>query len=82
MISLLARAAARIREAIHPLSGTSPVDGAPPGPTCPICSAANSAGTRFCGQCGTSLVPAKCASCGTKLTVGVKFCSQCGNPRV
>lgn len=65
-----------------PYSGNLPSSGAPSGPTCPNCGAANSVGTRFCGQCGTSLAIAKCASCKAELGVGVKFCAQCGNPRL
>jgi class 3 adenylate cyclase/tetratricopeptide (TPR) repeat protein len=34
---------------------------------------------KFCGQCGTKLVPA-CAQCGAELPPGFKFCGACGAP--
>lgn len=51
---------------------------------CPTCGAANAAGTKFCGECGTKLeVPQQpevkiCAGCGAELAPGLKFCGECG----
>ncbi|WP_238212848.1 zinc-ribbon domain-containing protein [Caballeronia novacaledonica] len=47
---------------------------------CPKCSAANAEGSRFCGQCGTSIVPQTCSQCNQTLAQGAKFCSACGTP--
>jgi class 3 adenylate cyclase/tetratricopeptide (TPR) repeat protein len=44
---------------------------------CPACGAANEAGRKFCGECGTSLARA-CPSCGTANAQTVKFCGECG----
>lgn len=55
--------------------------GTPPGLACPQCGTVNPAGSRFCGQCGSSFAPAKCAACGTELAAGAKFCPGCGKPR-
>jgi class 3 adenylate cyclase/tetratricopeptide (TPR) repeat protein len=44
---------------------------------CPRCSAENSAGMRFCGQCGASL-GAVCPSCGFGNPTEHRFCGQCG----
>ena len=49
------------------------------GITCPQCKAINPNGARFCGQCGTSLVPASCTKCSSVIPIGAKFCAQCGN---
>jgi len=46
---------------------------------CPRCSAENSAGMKFCGQCGAPLGPA-CPSCGASNPAEHKFCGQCGAP--
>jgi membrane protease subunit (stomatin/prohibitin family) len=49
------------------------------------CGAVNTADSRFCGQCGGTLVQrcmlsggTKC-SCGYTNAQGQKFCSECGN---
>src|SRR5262249_53490463 len=47
--------------------------------TCPRCRVDNPAGTKFCGQCGASLVSG-CPSCGATNPPGNKFCGQCGTP--
>jgi len=44
---------------------------------CPRCSADNSAGMRFCGQCGGPLGNA-CPSCGSSNPPEHRFCGQCG----
>lgn len=44
---------------------------------CPNCQFENPPGTRFCGQCGTSLAQA-CPSCGTHNPEGFLFCGTCG----
>ena len=44
---------------------------------CPSCGAANDAGRKFCGECGTSLA-LTCAACGTANPPSVKFCGECG----
>ena len=46
---------------------------------CPRCSADNSAGMKFCGQCGAPL-GAACPSCGAGNPPDHKFCGQCGAP--
>ncbi|HET7743802.1 MAG TPA: zinc-ribbon domain-containing protein, partial [Gaiellaceae bacterium] len=46
---------------------------------CPSCGAANEAGRKFCGECGTSLA-LTCAACGTANPPSVKFCGECGAP--
>ena len=46
---------------------------------CPRCSADNSAGMKFCGQCGAPLGGA-CPSCGSSNPPDHKFCGQCGAP--
>ena len=46
---------------------------------CPRCSADNSAGMRFCGQCGAPLGVA-CPSCGAGTPPESRFCGQCGAP--
>ena len=44
---------------------------------CPRCSADNSAGMRFCGQCGAPLGVA-CPSCGASNPPEHRFCGHCG----
>ena len=44
---------------------------------CARCSADNSAGMKFCGQCGAPLGGA-CPSCGSSNPAEHKFCGQCG----
>ena len=50
---------------------------------CPKCGAQNVAGTKFCGNCGTSLAPVAkvaCPKCGAELPETMKFCGNCGSP--
>ncbi len=44
---------------------------------CPRCGTANSAGRRFCAECGSPLALA-CSSCGFSNEPAVKFCGGCG----
>src|SRR5262245_48491917 len=44
---------------------------------CARCGTTNSAGRRFCAECGSALAVA-CASCGFSNEPGVKFCGGCG----
>jgi arabinofuranosyltransferase len=44
---------------------------------CPRCGTANSAGRRFCADCGSPL-SIVCPSCGYSNEPGVKFCGGCG----
>ena len=44
---------------------------------CSRCGTANSAGRKFCLECGTSFAAA-CPSCGTANEPGAKFCGECG----
>jgi len=46
---------------------------------CPRCGANNTAGMKFCGQCGAPLGSA-CPSCGASNPSEHKFCGQCGTP--
>ncbi len=46
---------------------------------CPRCSADNSAGMKFCGQCGAAL-GSPCPSCGSGNPPDHRFCGQCGAP--
>jgi class 3 adenylate cyclase len=46
---------------------------------CPRCSADNSAGMRFCGQCGAPLGMG-CPSCGAGNPPEHRFCGLCGAP--
>jgi membrane protease subunit (stomatin/prohibitin family) len=49
---------------------------------CSKCGASNSAGVKFCNECGakmetdTQTVP--CVKCGAQLQSGAKFCTECG----
>ncbi|UCH70835.1 MAG: SPFH domain-containing protein, partial [Candidatus Bathyarchaeota archaeon] len=50
---------------------------------CQNCGAKNSAGTKFCGNCGKSLAPVakvKCPKCGAEVPSTMKFCGECGSP--
>ena len=55
--------------------------GSPP-PTqqvsCPKCSTSNDVQSRFCQQCGGSLVGGACSGCNQPLKPGDKFCAKCG----
>jgi len=44
---------------------------------CPRCGTANSAGRRFCAECGSPLA-LTCPGCGFSNEPGVKFCGGCG----
>jgi class 3 adenylate cyclase/ribosomal protein L40E len=46
---------------------------------CAKCGHDNSAGARFCEECGAQL-GLVCANCGAQLSPTAKFCSECGNP--
>src|SRR5205823_11433213 len=48
-----------------------------PGMKCARCNADNSAGMKFCGQCGAPL-DFTCPSCGAANPPAHKFCGQCG----
>ena len=55
----------------------------PGGTVCPSCGTSNTAGTKFCGQCGAQLetgAPMICPQCGASAAPGVKFCPECGAP--
>src|SRR6266508_2893129 len=44
---------------------------------CPRCGTTNSAGRRFCAECGSPLA-LTCSGCGFSNEPGVKFCGGCG----
>jgi membrane protease subunit (stomatin/prohibitin family) len=49
--------------------------------TCPACATENTAGAKFCTNCGAALPAAEphtCAGCGAALPGGAKFCAACG----
>ena len=64
---------------------------APEGVVCSACGAVNSAGVKFCRECGNKMeIPAPapepveeakrfCTACGTEVAAGVRFCPECGN---
>jgi uncharacterized membrane protein YvbJ len=45
--------------------------------TCPQCNFNNREGSRFCGQCGSSLVK-YCPQCGHQMPVSASVCESCG----
>ncbi|MDQ3323409.1 MAG: SPFH domain-containing protein [Acidobacteriota bacterium] len=47
---------------------------------CPNCGKSNSAGTKFCNDCGAKMEASQvpCVKCGAELREGAKFCSECG----
>ena len=46
---------------------------------CGECGSQNSAGQKFCGNCGKPLqVDATCPKCGTRNVAGTRFCGNCG----
>jgi class 3 adenylate cyclase/tetratricopeptide (TPR) repeat protein len=46
---------------------------------CPACGSENREGSRFCGECGSSLASeTACPSCGSANPAGQRFCNQCG----
>ena len=50
---------------------------------CQSCAAQNTVGTKFCSNCGESLVPVakvKCSKCGVEVPPNMKFCGNCGSP--
>lgn len=49
--------------------------------TCSQCGATLPAGTKFCNECGSKVIPAgmiACPHCGATLAAGAKFCNECG----
>ena len=46
---------------------------------CSSCGSENTAGRKFCKECGSSLANA-CRSCGAALEADAKFCGECGAP--
>lgn len=46
--------------------------------TCVSCGCINSAGVKFCQECGAKLGSISCRNCGAKLPPGVRFCGECG----
>jgi membrane protease subunit (stomatin/prohibitin family) len=48
---------------------------------CPTCGKQNTAGTKFCADCGGKMEAGKvpCVKCGTEMREGAKFCSECGS---
>ncbi len=57
-----------------------PQENTPSAAKCRKCGAANSAGVKFCNDCGAKMevdiVP--CVKCGAQLQSGAKFCIECG----
>ncbi|MDI9609452.1 MAG: zinc ribbon domain-containing protein [Candidatus Verstraetearchaeota archaeon] len=50
---------------------------------CPSCGAKNPVNTKFCGNCGSSLMPPSkqaCPSCKAEVPENFKFCPNCGTP--
>jgi hypothetical protein len=46
---------------------------------CPKCQFENPENSKFCGECGSSLVrEVICPNCGSKPPLGFKFCNNCG----
>lgn len=45
---------------------------------CPACGA--DASGSFCGRCGGSLGPRRCAHCAAELSARARFCHRCGHP--
>lgn len=50
------------------------------GVACPSCKTSNPPGTKFCGNCGTSMAPktVPCAACQHPNPATSKFCGNCG----
>lgn len=68
------------RHGRYPMQGDTPANATPQqsGIHCNACGASQAAGSRYCGQCGTSLVLATCPQCKAALAPGASFCGQCG----
>jgi membrane protease subunit (stomatin/prohibitin family) len=50
---------------------------------CPSCGTKNPVNTKFCGNCGGSLLPPSkntCANCKAEVPENFKFCPNCGSP--
>jgi membrane protease subunit (stomatin/prohibitin family) len=50
---------------------------------CQKCGFQNTATTKFCGNCGSSLAPTPtvtCPKCGAQMPATMKFCGSCGSP--
>ena len=47
---------------------------------CPKCGAEVKKGTKFCSECGASLIvqKKKCIKCGAEINADMKFCPECG----
>lgn len=60
-----------------PCGGGQPVAATVP---CPSCGKQNTAGVKFCSECGGKMEIPKvpCLKCGANLREGAKFCSECG----
>ena len=70
-------------EAARAVQTAAQTPAAPDGTVCPSCGTANTAGTKFCCQCGAQLeagAPVICPQCGASAAPGVKFCPECGAP--
>jgi len=48
---------------------------------CPKCGASSNSGSKFCGQCGNSLIKT-CPKCGEAVDDKQKYCPHCGNSLV
>ncbi|PYP88605.1 MAG: virion core protein (lumpy skin disease virus) [Blastocatellia bacterium AA13] len=50
------------------------------GTPCPKCNTVNSAGTKFCSNCGSQITApsAECPGCHAQVQAGSKFCPSCG----
>ncbi len=65
--------------------GTGPQSGGgggqAPSVPCPACGKQNTAGIKFCSDCGGKMEVSKvpCVKCGAELREGAKFCSECGS---
>jgi len=45
--------------------------------TCPACGNVYDNGTRYCANCGTSLI-VKCSKCKAEMPISYKYCTNCG----